>query len=65
METLILGHLYFWELFYSFFWGGTLFGSVFFFGTFSRSPCQVVLLCDMNEEEEEKDEDDFEEVEFL
>jgi len=25
----------------------------------------VVLLCDMNEEEEEKDEDDFEEVEFL
>jgi len=25
----------------------------------------VVLLSDMNEEEEEKDEDDFEEVEFL
>jgi len=25
----------------------------------------VVLLCDMNEEDEEKEEDDFEEVEFL
>ena len=48
--------------------GGGFFGTLFsehLLGHFFISPHQVVLLCDMNEEEEEKDEDDFEEVEFL